>query len=302
MPGRTRYTERQLYYELCRVLRPVPGLTAPSAVLVFLAGAIPLLTSNRSARRATHIALAHGGTVAGLWVMRNLPYTLVPPLSYQAFCEIRAAYCARVGELPGMLPPAQPVQIARFPGEYDLHNYGLPRLLVCQHDDIAQMLLANGFHMEMKCSVLGLSSALPLPVIVRNMLVRASDAHIFFLHDASANGFALAVSLREQLDVPQSVRVVPIGLRPLHARRLHLFVTHVPGADTIDIDDRRLANLPPGERAWVQRGLCAEVAAIPPATLLLKLRRIVSENVGPTRRLFPIRRDREVGFMTWPVG
>ncbi|NJN67701.1 MAG: hypothetical protein HC884_13815, partial [Chloroflexaceae bacterium] len=40
-PGEVWYTRPQLYYEVCRSLRPVPGLRLSPALLVLAAGLLP---------------------------------------------------------------------------------------------------------------------------------------------------------------------------------------------------------------------------------------------------------------------
>lgn len=315
-PGEVWYTRQQLYYEVCRTLRPVPGLRLAPALLTFAVGLFPALAALRRPGRAVWAAAASGGVAGMLWALRTLPYTLPTPISYPAFDEALAAWCSRAGPPARLLPPPQPITLAQHQpegetgGEYDRFSYGLSRLLICQHEETAHMLLANRFHMEMKCAVLGLSEGVPLPPVLRTMLTRSSDTHgrIFFLHDASIEGMALAASIRERLDIPNSLRVVDIGLRPTHAMRLHLFARHTlptkrtePAAFSSP-SHSFLSSLSQGERAWLQRGWSAEVAAVVPAELVLKLRRIVTGEALPPRSLLTdLRRDRSTGFMTWPA-
>ncbi|NJN68642.1 MAG: hypothetical protein HC884_19010, partial [Chloroflexaceae bacterium] len=244
------------------------------------------------------------GAAGALWALRTLPYTLPTPLPYAVFEEALAALCARSGEPARLLPPPPdgPLTLVqhREGAEYDRFHYGLSRLLICQDEAIAHMLLANRFHMEMKCAVLGLASGVPLPPVLRAMLMRSSEARILFLHDASVEGMALASSLRERLDIPDSLRFIAIGLRPSHAMRLHLFARRTPLPPSAEV--AALSALSPGERAWLLGGWSAEVAAVSPAGLVLKLRRIVTEPLLPRRSLLTnLRRDRSTGFMTWPV-
>lgn len=217
-PNGLRFTERQLYYELCRVLRP--------------------------------------------WhrVSRRLPFTVAPPVSYSDFL-------AMLGPVTGLLPPPSPLGTpGRHTEEPDLFEYGLPRLLVCQSAEIADMLRANGLPMESVCPVFSVDD-LPLDERVVSMLARV-DGTIHVLHDASAAGLAVPGLM------PSRVRVSPLGLNHRQAATLHL--THGRGPD----------------------GRFVEVAAVKPAVLLRSVHRLVRE-VHPRSPQWTI--GREVGFMTWPT-
>jgi hypothetical protein len=257
---------------------------------------LPALLALPRPRLALLLMLANVLFAGGLRLLRALPSTREVPLPYADFRAALDSYRAQHGELPGLLPPAQPLHLRPTGSEPDLLDYGLDRVLVCQSSEIAQMLLANMFHTEVKAAITGLSDGLPSPIWA--MLTRTPGATVFLLHDASAAGLTLAAHLREQLDIPEAVQINPVGLRPSHAQRLHLFAsrrtTETPAFYTWP------AYLTPGEYAWLYTGWCAEVAALPPVRLLLRLRRIITDTVPPPRRLYNIQRDRSIGFLTWP--
>lgn len=265
--GSVRYTGRQLYYACCRWL-PLPS------------------AGPRSAPGATALA-------GRRWLLSPRPC----PASYDDFRAALAAYRARYGEPAGLLPSPLPPLCVAHQYTPDMHDYGLSRALVCQHDEIAHMLRANLFHMEAACAVVSLAGGLPLPVC--EMLERTPGATVFFLHDASPAGLALAAHLPDHLHIPEGVAYTVTGLRPLHAMRLRLFAQHAPASEIAALPSA--LTLP--ERIWLRAGWQAEVAAIRPAGLLGRLRRIVTGNVSPPRRLlFSLRREREIGFMSWPTG
>ncbi|WP_067545177.1 hypothetical protein [Nocardia crassostreae] len=284
-PGGIRYTERQLYFELCRMLLPL----------------------HRIPRR---------------------PAFTVPAL--MRYPDFQSAL-GRHGPLPGLLEPAAPHP--RLPGRHtpepDLFDYGLPRLLVCESDAIAQMLRANGLPMESACPVLS-AAELPLDPRVAHMLTLAGQATIYLLHDASAHGLTFPSRCAELTAIPAGVRVVPLGLRPRQAAALHL--AHVPAAcladrslqpsprradadptavrqdppaaqrDPVDTGPSVRATQPdPWERAWLRRAQCAEVEAVPPAILLRSVHRLVREVRPAPSALTELRRARTAGFLTWPA-
>lgn len=292
------YTRRQLYYEVCRELHLPPGLTTRSALLGAAVGLVPSVALRHQPRRAIGLALVNALVFGALRLIRMARFTLTPPLAYTAFADQLETYCDRYGTPPGLLLPSGPPPLTLTGDAPDLTDYGLPRLLICQHDEIAHMLLANRFHMETSCAILSLAAATPLPDALREMLLRTPEAHVYLLHDASAAGVALVSRLRTHLQLPAPIPISAVGLRPVHAFRLHLFATRVPACAPEPHDWP--AYLTPAERAWLQAGWCAEVAAVRPARLLLALRRILLSLVPPPFQLPDWRRERAIGFLTWP--
>lgn len=236
-PGGLRFTERQLYYEMCRVLRPV----------------------HRAPRRPR--------------------FTVAPALSYRDF---RAALSRR-GTVPGLLTEAELAPRAGFPGEHtaepDLFDYGLPRLLICQRQQIAAMLCANGIPLESACPVLG-PEELPLDPRVETMLSRVTGT-IYLLHDATPAGLAWCAGTTPG----PGVRMTVLGLRPSQAGAMHLVHGRAPGP--------------------LGRGKFVEVAAMHPAALLRLVHRQVRGIRGvPDERAqwTELRRARGLGFLSWPRG
>ncbi|MFE3597923.1 hypothetical protein [Streptomyces sp. NPDC059142] len=279
-PARIRFTERQLYYETCRVLRPVRA------------------------------------------VPRVVPLTPAPPVRYERFEEALRRSTAR-GTLPGLLPPVPPRPgpegertgaPPRPPAEPDLHDYGLPRLLICQSRSVARMLLANDVHLEAACPVLA-AADLPLDPRPAAGLGRVEDATVHVLHDASVEGIALTARIRAELrDTAPGVRVASMGLVPRHAVALRLLSRRGDGAEAgepgepgagdgpTSLDAPLPSALQAREREWLARGRSAEVESVPPARLLRTVLRLVRGPRTPDHSVWTgLRELRTTGFMTWPV-
>lgn len=258
-PSGIRFTERQLYYEVCRLLMPAHRLP------------------------------------------RRLACTVPAPLTYQSF---RAALDRAVpdlgtgpdlGTVPGLLTIAPPkvTRAGRHTPEPDLFDYGLPRLLVCESDAVAQMLRANGLPMESACPVFS-AAELPLDPGVADMLAQV-EGTIYLLHDASVDGLTFPARLAERTEIPDGVRIVPLGLRPRQAGTRHL--THLRGPASSAV----AARIDPWERAWLRRGRFVEIEAVRSASLLRTVHRLVRE-VRLSRTSVPeLRRAWTTGFMTWPA-
>ncbi|MET9212975.1 MULTISPECIES: hypothetical protein [unclassified Nocardia] len=248
-PGDVRFTERQLYYEVCRVLLPLP----------------------RGLRRPT--------------------FTVPAPVRYPDF---RAALAAH-GPVPGLLVPEPPRArpAGRHTTEPDLFDYGLPRLLVCESTEIAQMLRANGIPMESACPVVG-AGELPLDPRVAGMLTLVERSAVFLLHDATPHGLTFPDRVRVLTPIPDGVRVVPLGLRPRQAGTLHATHRSAPAPRTID------AVVDPWEQDWLRHGRGVELAAVRPAALLRTVHRLVREvRIRDTATQW--NRLRTTGFLTWPT-
>lgn len=168
-----------------------------------------------------------------------------------------------------LVPERLPV-LAEATDATDVLDYGLPRLLVCQHDGIAAMLLANDLHMECGTAVLGATQvAAGLPGLLTDAMERGTTT-VYLLHDATVAGAAWRADVGNRIDAPG--RVVTLGLHPVQARALHLVRGPAGGA---------------------------ELAAVPPAHLLRVLRRLLAgarPPSGPTS----VRDRARLGFLSWP--
>jgi hypothetical protein len=242
-PGAIRFTERQLYYEMCRTLQPL--------------GRLP----------------------------RRPGFTVPAPIGYRRFQAVRH----RAGAIAGLLTGARPGPSAP-PAE--VFDYGLPRVLLCQHRDLADMLLANRLHMESACPVFALDD---LPLDPRlPAAVRRGEGSVYVLHDASLAGLAAVATVRAWAG---GLAVTPLGLRPAHAAALHLPRIRA-GAEG---DPGPLMDaLAPWEQRWLRAGHAAEVAAVNPARLLRTVHRLVRNQIRPRRGLPRMRRLAAAGFLDWP--
>jgi hypothetical protein len=251
------YTERQLYYAVCRARLPQP----------------------------MH-ALLHQ--------LRWASFTLPAPYSPERFAAALAARRAQHGNPPGLLTEAAPAPVAPLAGrEPDLAAYALPRVLFCQSAPIAAMLCANGAIMELGCPILAAGEPLPGPIAAG--LARAPAPQALLLHDASDAGLHCAATLATQL--PAGVRLASLGLRPDHAARLHLFVRR---SNRAALEHPLPPDLTSAERRWLARGWTAELAAVPPFTLLRVLRQAFGAGPPALPLRERLRRLPATGFMSWP--
>ena len=151
--------------------------------------------------------------------------------------------------------------------EPDLTSYSFDRALVTDHADTAAMLVANNFHFENNCAVLSVDGY-PEGVAdtVLTMLQRNPELKVYALHDASAEGCSLPLSLREERWFPDpAINVIDLGLRPRHAKTMRLF-TLIGASQTVPDSLREV--LAPEEVIWLEAGHVAEVSVLRPARLI----------------------------------
>lgn len=265
--GKIYFTPKQLYYEFCRQTRSPIGLETKTAAVLFGLSTIPAMFSPKNKLSL----LTAGAFIFGaLAISRKIPHTLSPTISWKIFEENLLNYL-RNNEIDGLLKIEKETKfLNKIPN--DLTLYGLPRLLICESDEIAQMLRANQFHLQTPCGILSLREASPLSENFQKMLERAEEPQVFFLHDASPKAFSLIPNLRNILELNAEIPLRPLGLRPIHARRLHLFANKT---DLQKVDFSEFNYLDESEINWFKNGFTVEVSAISPVRLLRVLRRLI---------------------------
>ena len=151
--------------------------------------------------------------------------------------------------------------------------YGFEHLVVCDDDAIADMLIVNGFHAELKCPVLAYTG---YPAHVYEQLLpllrERPPATVVVIHGADWDGCRLADSIANDpgwfagVELP---RVVDAGLRPDDAKRFR---------GVFQVADRGFAAASPGvspaEAKWLGK-YRLELAAVRPRLLMGVLGRVL---------------------------
>ncbi|MFD5033941.1 hypothetical protein ACFWM0_26585 [Streptomyces sp. NPDC058405] len=263
-PGRIRFTERQLYYELCRVLRP------PHAV----PRAVPLTPAPPVRYERFAEALRRKGEVPGL-------LTPAPAGITGARRESRAPQEPDLYDygLPRLLV-CQSRSVARMLLANDVHLEAACPVFASDDLPLDPRLVA------------GLGSVEGATV---HVLHDASVAGIALTARVRADVLGVPGG-----PGGPGVRVASMGLVPRHAAALHLISVRGPapeaGRDTLP------SALEPRELEWLAGGRFAEVESVPPARLLRTVLRLVRGPRTPGHsRWTGLRELRTAGFMTWPT-
>jgi DNA-directed RNA polymerase subunit RPC12/RpoP len=275
--GRVLFTERELWYELNRKWMKPGVWRNPYGWLPVLGGAPGLLSALEMLPFHPVYAWAIGipaGFLAGALLSgRANEKSPKPPRPPRIpFPTFQTTYLARWraahGDVPALVP-ARETQLAAPPREVpgDVAAFSFDRAVVTEQWETAAMLVANRFHFEHNCAVLS-HDGYPdgIAETVKTMLRRNPNLTVFALHDASPGGCMLPLQLRDAAWFPdESVRIVDVGLRPEHVRRLG--IPALP-ARAAQLPPRLAEVLSPEDVAWLAQGNVGELAALRPAQVM----------------------------------
>lgn len=300
-PSGIRFTERQLYYELCRLLAPANAL--PRRIAFTLPAPLSFTTF--------HAALARHGEIPGL--LTPAPPRTAPPgahtpepdlfdygLPRLLICESHTvAHMLRANGLP--MESATPVLSA---AELPLHP-GVTAMLARGAGEVFVLHEASAAGLAFPTRAAELTGIPPgLRVVPLGLRPRqAMGLHLFHIvgpavdserspgtsSASSAPGPAFGGSARRGPEVnapPEATGVAPPA-RLLAAEH----PDDEPGP--CFLDER--------EQAWLRRGRVVELEAVPPAVLLRSVHRLVRGVRTPPTPLTQLRRARCSGFLTWPA-
>ncbi len=189
------------------------------------------------------------------------------------------------GQIAKLLPPpvrkSAPARISP-----DVKQYSFDRLVVCEHAEAAQFLIANNFHFENNCAVLSMDKY-PYNIFdtVMEMLRRNPQLKVYALHDASPVGIQLTHRLATDPDWFQgsnNVQIYDLGLLPRQIIGKSMFVRASPSFATsaaASLSTPAGASLGPDEAAWLREGNYVELESISPSVLL----RVVTQGIARSR-------------------
>lgn len=172
-------------------------------------------------------------------------------LAWRDFERLVSRWERQHGRLAGLLPQRT---FAHAPaddgGAPDVADYAFERIVLCDHETIADLLLANCFHLEHRCPVFTVDGY-PEHALerIRQALRREPPKVVVVVHDADPEGCALAERVAND---PRwvgggAVRVVDAGIRPGAAKRfrgLYSPAEPAPAAAAAAVED---------ELAWLRR-------------------------------------------------
>lgn len=252
----------------------VPGLAKFFAVVIGLVGAAVAWFGWDDANDFAGFigCLLMAGAVALYVRGRVVAANTVPTQSMgeEYFARAFGKYAGVHGEPPNWLkpkpqPPAWPRKAPAVAAEAS--HYSFDRAVICDRSDIVDVLLANDFHFENNCAILG-ADGHPQAVfeVVRAMLAKNPKLVALVLHDASPQGCRLAGQLRQDPNwFAPTAKVVDVGLRPRHAGK---FANQIQRVGLVPVQAGQ--GIDPTEAQWLSQYRLS-VAALRPEQLVKRL-------------------------------
>ena len=268
--GEVAWGLEHLRYEVARrIQKKARGSTIGAVVLSVFA----LIVGS-----AFHVVVGVGlGSVLAIFAVRAALRADIR-VSQHDFDAMWTQWCAAHGtprrvihrRPPNALAPARTL-------EPDIPSYSFDRAVICDRARTVDLLLANNFHFENNCAVLG-EGGYPAQAfeVVRKMLKNNPRLVVYVLHDATPSGCGLAHRVaQEEAWFAGRVRVVDVGLRPAHAFALRGLWLRQRGQV---VRERELGGLSRAERVWLSKGWTMELAVIKPEQVIKRLYRAISED------------------------
>ncbi|WP_084487433.1 hypothetical protein [Nocardia sienata] len=302
-PNGIRFTERQLYYELCRLLAPVPRL--PRRIAFTVPAPLSLATF--------HAALARHREIPGL--LTPAPPRTAPPgahtpepdlfdygLPRLLICESHTvAHMLRANGLPmeSATPVLSAAELPLHPGVTAMLARGAGEVYVL-HEASAAGLAFPARPSELTGIPAGLR-VVPLGLRPRQVL----GLHLFHIDGPAVDSGQLP-------DGPSAPDAPGPAFGGRGSRRRGPGVIAPPEVTGGEPPARLLADYHQGdgpgpgflderEQAWLRRGRIVELEAVHPAVLLRSVHRLVRGVRTPPPPLAELRRARRSGFLTWPA-
>jgi len=222
---RVRFNADNVYYEIRRrYRRTLSGKIIGRAVLAGIAVAISGVAS------AIHndsvffvIGLLGVPALFGLWYAFSSDVADRQRFPRAKFDALFRRYIDAHGAPKAFIERKEPSYrraAAQVASSEEMLSYSFDRAVICDRSETVDLLLANNFHFENNCAVLGIGGY-PEHAFetVRTMLRNNPKLFVVALHDASVEGCKLAHRLRnDSAWFREGAQVVDVGLRPAHRK------------------------------------------------------------------------------------
>lgn len=223
----------------------------------------------------------------GIWqkrkIVRNLSTSVVSISAAQMQGWLNQWMRAN-GSIAKLLPTPQTLAASSTPSP-DVTAYSFDRVVVCDNDAIANMLIANNFHFENNCAILAISGY-PQNIfdVTMQMLRRNSELRVYALHDCNPFGVSLVHQLRTNPNwfPDHNIAIIDVGLLPrqITAAKPGIFIQTLRAS--AQAAQRLLPEVRQGlstaELAWLDAGNFVELESFTPQKIIQILQRSISTN------------------------
>lgn len=259
--GTVRFLPDHVYYEIARRRRS----KGYGRATFYGLGVVGMLIALANPAAGLAIAAVCGGIGTMLWPS---PAIAFPRMTFETLWR---HWVDVHGAPAGLIVRRQRAPAAPYRGPTDIPSYSFDRAVVCDRPQTADVLLANNFHFENNCAVLSVDGYPPHAFdMVRQMLANNPRLVVYALHDATLAGCGLAHRLASDPTWFRGrARVVEVGLRPAHARRLR--GVWQPAAEPLP---PHRTGMTASEHRWLA-GHSLELAAIRPEQVIKRLYAVI---------------------------
>ncbi len=227
------------------------------------------------------VLLGLNSIVLGFWQRRRIPKMPEASLATtpEFFQQLLSKWAQAHGVPDKLLLPALASDVFPVPDD-DVTNYSFDRLIVCQSDDIAKMLIANNVPFEYSSGVVSLGGyPHDLFSSILAMAKRNPRLGVYVLHDASAAGLRCRYTVTHdpQWFGGQDYLVVDVGLSPrqILGAKKPVFTLHSTEAmrAAFQLPAEVRLSLPPAELQWLDEGHYVLLEFFPPQKIIQALSR-----------------------------
>jgi hypothetical protein len=228
--------------------------------------------------------LGVGSINLSFWQQRRIPKTPEAPLpvSEGLFAELLERWTQAHGAPEKLLSPAVMEDVFPLPSE-EVTNYSFDRLIVCQSDDIAKMLIANNVPFEYNSGVVSIQGyPYSLFPTIMTMAKRNPRLGVYVLHDCSADGLRClhTVTHDPQWFGGQDYLLVDVGLSPrqiLSAKKPVFSLNSTEAMrSALKLSPEIRRTLSPAELQWLDTGNYVLLEFFPPQRIIQALSRSLS--------------------------
>jgi hypothetical protein len=263
---RVRFTADHVYYEIRRRYRRT--LAQRVILISFLPGLVTVIGAIAGAIQASIVTfLAIAGPpwlIFGYWLLLSSDVADRQRFPRAKFDALFRRYTDAHGAPKTFIERKEPSYrraAAEVASSEEMLSYSFDRAVICDRADTVDLLLANNFHFENNCAVLGIEGY-PAHAFetVRKMLRNNPKLVVVALHDASVDGCKLAYRLRnDPAWFKDGAKVVDIGLRPAHRRSFPGQEDRLEPAREV----QPIAGISKDEASWLSHSALALAVVIP---------------------------------------
>lgn len=166
----------------------------------------------------------------------------------------------------------------------EITNYSFDRVVICDSDRLAHLLIKNSFHFEHNCAILSINQY-PKPIFptILEMLKRNPNLKAYAFHNADPQGVKMAHQLRTDPNWfgDMNIKIYDLGLQPYHvfnSRNMIIRQSTQSATEAKQLSSVIQNSLSQEELKWLEAGNYVELESFTPYRLLKVLAAGIAQN------------------------